>query len=886
MNAILRTVRHNIRNTRGVTLVELMIATAILSIGVLGMVGGFGAIQKVVQVSKTKTLASNLAQQQMQILSQLNYYQLLATPAPAYITNVTPNIPYDPTYFPPQTVLQGGITYTWYTYIQEAVEVNDAIVVQPPSTPDTGMKLVTLTVAWTQAGIPKQATVNSLMSNPNSVMTNAVFTGTFTNSLTGAVIAGATADIAENMGWRATTNASGVYTIGASPGNYNLVANAAGYFPQYATVSVAQNQTLNTPFLMVPIATSSVEGTAWLDSHLVISQVVATTTTCTGFPCTGNTNVEYVELFNPTTYQINIVTPPLATAPPWLAHNVTENVKINTIVGSPTPNSDIMNCAGNTCVYVSSYVLPGGYYLLASYAKFMVNGAVMTADAYFGNSTTDVIADSSYGGVQVQDNLGNLIDRVCWNGTSGPPPTSFCGNTYVPTDGTCGLNVGEPPLTCAGGAGPYEGNQLVRYPYPTLGDAVVSRGTDGSAYDTGYNDIDFSSPSALSGTLGLQYSPFTTASPALPVISGVPANKAIISVDDGLSTPIQATSASDVRGASSTFVLTDVATGTWSVFISSNGYLFEADSQLVTAAAPLVFPSATTLVTSTDTKGFVAGTVTDVLGNPISVPTAITVSGGGATNTASTVNGRYFLRTSTGSVDVVANPGSSNGDYVALSSNSVFVQLGEVSDGVNFMLSQGGQISGFVTRDGINALPGVAVSVIDANGFADDTEITNSLGQFTTIVVATGSYEVTPELDTIASASPTYYTTTVTSGLTVFSTTFTITNALGVVTGTATLSGQAISTGVLIIVTTSTLTGSAPPNVSVTAMTVSPNYAGSSLEDGTYSISVRQSTSPAYNIYAYYSTVSSTGGVILQTKNLTGVQVLAGQTVTGKSFAW
>ncbi|HEX4048308.1 MAG TPA: type II secretion system protein, partial [Elusimicrobiota bacterium] len=134
MNALFRHGRRFIRNARGargVTLVELMIATAILSIAVLGLVGAFGGIQKAVQISKSKTLASNLAQEQMQILTQLNYYQVLTTPSPSFLTSITPNITYDDTYFPPQSIMQGGINYTWYTYVQVAMENSGAIVVMP-----------------------------------------------------------------------------------------------------------------------------------------------------------------------------------------------------------------------------------------------------------------------------------------------------------------------------------------------------------------------------------------------------------------------------------------------------------------------------------------------------------------------------------------------------------------------------------------------------------------------------------------------------------------------------------------------------------------------------------------------------------------------------------
>ena len=111
-----------------------------------------------------------------------------------------------------------------------------------------------------------------------------------------------------------------------------------------------------------------------------------------------------------------------------------------------------------------------------------------------------------------------------------------------------------------------------------------------------------------------------------------------------------------------TFSLVGVATATaaapWTVLITSSNVTLENDFVTVSSqGAVYTFPSTTTIINQPSTQGFIAGTVTDILGNPITSPTLITVTGGGATNTASSTNGRYLLRVSSGSVtDVTANP--------------------------------------------------------------------------------------------------------------------------------------------------------------------------------------------------------------------------------------
>ena len=117
--------RYNSRTSTqtGITLVELMISTVILVVAALGVMGVFIYIAKSIQHSKCRGLASNLAQEQLQVLKQKNYYQVMVSTNTAYRTEFNPPVPYDTGYFPPETILEGGITFTRLTHVTWAMEI-------------------------------------------------------------------------------------------------------------------------------------------------------------------------------------------------------------------------------------------------------------------------------------------------------------------------------------------------------------------------------------------------------------------------------------------------------------------------------------------------------------------------------------------------------------------------------------------------------------------------------------------------------------------------------------------------------------------------------------------------------------------------------------------
>ena len=835
-----------------------MISTALLSVASVGMIGSFTGIQKALQISKSTTLAANLAQEQLQILKQKIYYQVLVTTSPAYDAAFAPPSAYDTGYFPPETIMEGGVIFTRYTLVEVVKEDSGVITVLPPATPDTGMKLVTVTVAWRLAGAPKRLAVRTIVANPDTVTANAIFTGVVRDAGTMAPIPGAVVTVAENLGWRDSSNASGSYSINASPGSYTLGTVVAGYFPSHRSVSIAANQTQTQDFTLVPMSSGSAvsAGSLWVIPDLLISQVVASTRQADA----ADFVVQFVELFNPGAVPVTIQ----------------GNYALNFQVPSGCTYSN--TCHGLPLTFVRSSAPARGYFVVANTATFTLNGVRVEADAYWPDAAAascsvppnpavwdlsaippkKQILDIGHGGsVWLTDSIGTVVDAVGWIHNANAPP-KFEGAP---------LNLGS--------AGFADGIQMVRTSSPNFVSSAYGR-----SYDYGFNNVDFT-------TVAVQHDAFGALSPAQTLLAGRPAVGAIVSANDGLSLSTQAYSYGFPPTAR--FALTQVATGTWTMLVSSGNWTLQHDTVTIASAGSVfALPSTMTFLDTLNYHGFISGTVTDALGAPISPAVPVDPGGMGAAQYASVANGRYLLRVSTGLVDVTANSGiGAAASYVSVSSLGVSAQLGRVTSGVNFLLSQGGRVSGFVTRDGVNPLPGVSVTMLDANGYARDTQVSGSDGRFTSLNISTGSYRIEPALDEIETVSPSSALVTVTPGGTVFSATFTVSGALGSITGAVTAGGAPLRTGALIVVTTATLAGTppAPPSLSSATLTGSPYYVASSREDGTYRVEVRQSTSPAYRVYAYYITYPG-GAPTINAQSASGVQVLAGQTTTGVNFSW
>ncbi len=833
-----------------------MVAVAILGIVSIGIVGVFANIGKAIQTSKSRTLAANLAQEKMQILKEQVFDKVLVTTATAYLTNFSPSVPYDAGYYPPESILEGGMRFTRYTFV-EVTDENSGNLVYLGAVPDSGMKAITVTVVWNQGTETKKIQINNILGNINMRMNNAIVRGQVTNSATATGIQGALITMAENVGYQDFSDASGNYLVNLLPGSYTMSVTANGYFPSYITVSVPPTSVTQN-IALVAMGSGTVQGTAWINNHLVISQVVGSSISASGF------NQEWVEVFNPTTWT-------------WTASDVGLKFQ-RTSTLDPSPVNITLN-------YISPSIAPGGFYLFANTTTITAVGTGINADATWSttagtndtafsprfsavdpNIITTYEDTNAWGRASLQlysVSNGTTLDTVGWKGDGSQTPPLYEGNAISQTQG---LNDNE---------------QFYRFSSTSGYNPAY-----GPAYDAGDNNVDLSVLSPVG------WVPKNTASAIVPVVAGVPAIGAFITATDGLSQVVNATSAGSPPCAQ--FQLTSVATGTWTVYIASASLYMEISSVTVSPNTTTLIPNSVTspgwpasgynavILSSVATQGYVSGWVKNALGAAISP--AITVSANSLTTQANTSNGTYLLSVPPGTYDIMANVLSPNSIYVWQSSQTVVVNLGEVTSNVNFNLTQGGKVRGFCTRDGTNPLPGIVFTAVDSGGATVDQEVSGSDGRYLLQNLSTGTYTISPTLGTGEVASPTSASVTVTAGTTVNAATITISGAFGSVAGSVTESGQAIKTGVTIVCSTMTLS-SGPPQLSTGTLTSASVYVTNSYEDGTFIIDVRGSTTTTYVLYAYYPKFSGSAPVI-SSRTVTNVSVTPGYRTSGVNFAF
>lgn len=844
-------------NSRGLTLVETMIATVVVAVAFLGIIGSFQYVTTAIQFAKVRTLANNLAQEKMQILKQIPYPRLMITPAPSYYYVENTYVPYDATYYTPETILEGGITFKRLTFIQMASESAGQLYFLG-ATPDTGMKAITVTVVWKEGSKEKKLQLTSIYTNPNTIMSNATITGTVYNAATGSKISGARVSVAEYLNWYAITSGSGTYTINIYPGSYSLMATARGFFSQSAMKAVAANQTVTQDFYLVPMASGTVVGTAWLNNHLVISQVCGSTQNASGF------KQEWVELYNPTTWSWQLgqdLTTPII----GLKYQSTADATPKTIA----------------LQYLTLTVPPTSYYLIANTTTITACGVTRTADAIWDPSNDDypnIIktfeddgADKAGGGVEIYFVAsGQRIDAVGWDWNNGSKSAPICETDGI--DQNIGLEVDEQYVRRCSTSGYISGA--------------------GRCYDSDNNNVDF-----LQNFRKPISVPPRNTTDSEPAVSGIPAFGAVISCEDGLSLA----TTTYVGGGGTYFApyyagfrLVDVATGTWRVLVSSDIYCLEINTVTISASNQIVgIPNNQTnplwpisgynsAILSTEFPGgYISGRVTDALGQPISP--GILIQSGSDSTYASAATGRYLLLTSTGDHTVIANYGQANPLYVSEEVRGVNVSMGKITSSINFTLSQGGALKGWVTRDKVNALPGIALDCIDSNDVSHGQAVSGSDGYFIIPNLSTGTYRVYPVLGSKESSNPTLISANVIAGQTLFIGTFTISGTMGKIAGTVTEGGKPISTGVLIVASQSSFT--TPPTINSAALTGPAYYSTNSYEDGTYVLEVRGSTTTPYNVRAYYPVFSGDTPTI-KTGSYSGVWVNQGVVTSNINFSW
>lgn len=841
-------------SSRGVSLTELMIAVSLLSVGVLGFFGAFQFITKSITVSRSRTIATNLAQEKVESLKNVSYYQLLITTAATTDASFTPALVYDSSNYPPETISIGGSVFRRYTYVALAQVDGNVVSTTTYTYPDTGLKQVTVHITWTQFGQQKKWTLTNLYENPNLNPLDSSFSGTVSSAATGVAIPGALVKVQENPDWNAVTDASGNYSFRVFHGTYTLRVTSAGWYDATSAITLApEGSNVDLDFSLYKIATGTISGLVWLNDRVLVSQVVASTFTQVADLSTRE--VEYIELFNPTTYAINVGQ--TGVYPKDVAVNYHDEA-----IGQEKMDS----AADFNFVHVATYIPPGRYYLIANATSFVAGGTWHNADAYYGTLYNAYVRNAQSGGIQLVRYDGTVLDSLGWEDNNNTP----------------GVYEGD-WIDLSASDGFQDGNQIVRVSSP--GVSASGMAAYGRAYDSDDNTRDFVHP-LITAYAGLTIPPRATEDAAQTVIAGRPANAAYVSADDPYSGSTRAYTAYVTSGSLNLpyarFDLTGITTGTWTVALASNTYYKVINFADVAAYQRTRVPNAATFpawavadhysiaLESAATSGFLEGRVTGVNGSPLS---GIQILAGGASKTTGS-NGSYFMQVSTGTVIAICNPNNADASYVELIA-SVDVAVGEIAT-QDFTLSQGGRIQGFVTT-GTTPLPNVVIAA-KIGGNQQGAGTSDATGVYTIKNLSTGTYTVEPTLEAGQDASPNSVAVTVTNTGTVDAGTFTVSGALGSIKGTVTDSATSdlITTGVLLVASTGTIAATPPAIAGSSAPALSPPlYSVSSKADGSFDLPVRGGGT--YRLSAYYPVISPDGtSISVTTKTFTGIAVTAG----------
>lgn len=906
------------------TLVEIMMGILIITLAFYALGTTFAAIGRSILVNKNKTIATNLAQEKIESLKDLSYYRLLVTTATATDSNF-PGMVYDQgttqSYYPEETLVVGDRTFKRRVLVEFVKDVGGDFYGESWTANDTGIKRITVYVVWQEGNEWKKVELKNLRNNPDRATLDYTFAGTVSSGTTGHPIYNAYVDTVENPSYFARTDASGKYSFKVSPGTYTLRASATGYFTATSTpytVNTGDTGSSAQNFALTLKALGRATGYAYIRDHLVITQVVASTDS------NDNNGWEWVELYNPTTYNILIA----SRSTPGGAFNVFfvtvtyicrrnhdipdpgtghgTHFRARPLIGldNDSTNPLVVNFRSSSpywSVNSPTISIPSQSFFLIANASTItaVSGIALNriADAYYTEPDGDfynAIRAGHAGGIRVTGNQGTSFngridwhDGVAWDGPGFAAPTSATEGTSINTGGT-GFNT-----TFLAHRLHYKADESDN-PFAAT---VTRRNT--APFAANCFDRNNNGPMLTPG--GDWYirtlSDFVTTSSgvanvnvSMPCYSGTPAVGAAVSANDGMS------AVAYVQSYGS-FTLTNIATGTWNVTIASGNYIRDISSLTLTAT----ILSTSILNGSTDPKwgfptiswgpialttssiyGYISGVVRNV-GSPVS--DALVTAYGASANTDSL--GKYRLK-----VDPAFNPFSVQASKPGLSTEvigNIGVSVGVNISTVDFNLTGAGSVKGFVTTNGTpgGKLPGIPVVAVNSASTTLGSALTDINGYFTIPSVATGIAIVSLQLESGEESNRNWVGNVVVVSTGLWIGTFTVTNAYGKITGTVgTGSSTApITTGVLLVATTQQISSDLPPELNSSLRSgTSIHYAVSSDAVGRYSLPLRGNAS--YYLYGWYPTTLGVSSSSAPKRFGGRIYVGPGQTVIDKNLNW
>ena len=297
------------------------------------------------------------------------------------------------------------------------------------------------------------------------------------------------------------------------------------------------------------------------------------------------------------------------------------------------------------------------------------------------------------------------------------------------------------------------------------------------------------------------------------------------------------------------FTISHVSTGTWTIFASSGSLGLQGDTTSV-----VVLQGATTagweiVLDTTVQSGSISGRVTKYDGDN---PENIRVVAGIAEATCD--SGGYYTITdvSAGNYNVVANYDYADTNYTQETSTCTVV-AGQNTPGVDFTIIHCGSVSGQVKLGTGDPLQGVVVQAIDNLGSTRGSDISDVNGYYSIehLPIPYNNYTVKPVIEPEDTSSPSSYNVGVGKGTPKTGKDFTINPAWGTISGEVKDSGEAITTGVLIMASTGTIT---VEDIDAAYRSARRVYGTMSDAQGAYKLSVRRGSS--YQVHAWYTVLS------------------------------
>jgi type II secretory pathway pseudopilin PulG len=921
------------------TLTETIVACLIISIAFLGVLSAYRGISTAILTSQTKQVAMALARERLEAMQAVPYYRLVAEGG---LLNYSPDGPvlfkYDGTL---ETVQSGKIEYKRGAMAERMFRNWDGPLKVLPDRyyMDEGVKRITVSVAWRDSGKKwKFVSLSGLKENPSRSIKEFKIEGYVTDSF-GVAISSIQVRLLQDYAVSSTNVSGNYYQATVRAGTYTVRVTDSfspiRFKGQKKDVYVGNDRptaTLN--FVMERIKYGTVRSTFWWNPNPVISRV------CGYKPRSDDgTHQEWVEIFNPTTWtwnaaQLNLHYYLNHSEEVWTGSTAelsTHTIQATYLRTDIPPQSYFLFANTGTLKIDGTDVFsdavwstaPGAntWWATTHFGRFdpssLTPDLITTAGANLPNQT---ISPKNGGGGYLRLTYGPsyaYLDGVGWKGGE-----NACVSPAAPINAE-----GSSPLTDLNGfGGPdclglEDGEQWIRY---SSTDAWQETRDIGPAYDSDNNVRDWSKHTSnpLAGPAFQRFLPRNSLSGPVPVPYGrdgvARANRDGTGGDGGytnsfvndgmtlgstqtIQNSVKKTNMYDTGVVSQTnpqwaeWVNSYISSGSQTlgmyVYRKTGSYEYHASTQALLSVVENATTTWQGVVNSATDNVFYSGQILDHFFLPLeNIPVELYLGGISKMMVLSGLQGQYaffydaLAPTQTPTLWANNDAGLKNPNYSNGSAVGPTLWGGE---GMKATLRVGnfGTLAGLIKdQDTGTPIPDVVVSAINVLTREEvNSGRSNGSGNFS-IKVTTGTYWVKPIPEGEEVATPETATVTLaTHGLNVFVATYTITSGYGTRAGQVTEGGQPIKSGVLLVLTTATIAGMTPPDMSsVVRSGPTRYYMASSNGAGRYSFDVKKGT---YNLYAFYPTF--TNGTVSWTKQVKAAQVInSGTNSDFADFTW